>query len=50
MRDDAERMRNILVHNYFDIDLDVVKGVLEKDLPILKKNMQQMLDQIENNR
>ncbi len=30
-------MRNILVHNYFGIDIDVVWGVVESDLPQLKK-------------
>jgi uncharacterized protein with HEPN domain len=30
-------MRNILVHNYFGIDFDVVWGVVESDLPQLKK-------------
>ena len=29
-------MRNILVHHYFEIDLDVVKAAVEKDLPLLK--------------
>ena len=30
-------MRNILVHNYFGIDFDVVWGVVESDLPELKR-------------
>jgi uncharacterized protein with HEPN domain len=30
-------MRNILVHNYFGIDFDVVWGAVETDLPKLKK-------------
>ena len=29
-------MRNILVHNYFGIDLDIVWSVIDKDLPELK--------------
>ena len=29
-------MRNILVHNYFGIDFDVVWSVVDKDLPELK--------------
>ena len=33
-------MRNILVHHYFEIDLDIVKAVLEKDLPVLKSRIQ----------
>jgi len=38
-------MRNILVHHYFDIDLEIVKAVLEKDLPVLKGQIQGMLDE-----
>lgn len=30
-------MRNILIHHYFGIDLDVVWAVVEKDMPDLKK-------------
>jgi uncharacterized protein with HEPN domain len=30
-------MRNILVHQYFGIDLDIVWAVVERELPILKK-------------
>ncbi|MFO0966283.1 MAG: HepT-like ribonuclease domain-containing protein [Gemmataceae bacterium] len=29
-------MRNILVHHYFDVDTDIVWGVVEKDLPSFK--------------
>lgn len=32
-------MRNILIHHYFGIDLQVVWGMIEKDLPELKKTM-----------
>ena len=39
-------MRNIIVHDYFNIDLDVVKGVLEKDLPILKPQIVSLLDEL----
>ena len=30
-------MRNILVHDYFGIDTDIVWSVVEKDIPTLKK-------------
>ena len=30
-------MRNILVHDYFGIDLDEVWAVVERDLPVLRK-------------
>ncbi|NKB71057.1 MAG: DUF86 domain-containing protein [Candidatus Latescibacteria bacterium] len=39
-------MRNILVHHYFAIDLDIVKAVLEKDLPLLKSQIQTILDDL----
>jgi len=29
-------MRNILIHHYFGIDLEVVWGMVERDLPVLK--------------
>lgn len=40
-------MRNILVHHYFEIDLDIVKAVLEKDLPPLKNQVQAILSDID---
>ncbi|MBE0698570.1 MAG: DUF86 domain-containing protein [Anaerolineaceae bacterium] len=32
-------MRHILVHGYFDIDLDIVWSVIENDLPPLKEQI-----------
>ena len=40
-------MRHILVHGYFDIDLDVVKTVLTQDLPVLKPQIESILKEIE---
>lgn len=37
-------MRNILVHHYFDIDVDIVWRVIEDDLPDLKMKVQAALD------
>ncbi len=37
-------MRNILVHQYFDIDVDIVWSVVESDLPKLKAWFQAILD------
>ena len=37
-------MRNILVHGYFDIDLDIVWGVVERDLPSLRTVLDQMIE------
>ena len=36
-------MRNILVHHYFGIDLDVVWAVVENDLPSLKASVDTIL-------
>lgn len=37
-------MRNILVHNYFSIDTDIVWAVIENDLHILKSKIREFLD------
>ena len=37
-------MRNILVHDYFRIDTDIVWQVVEKELPQLKHSHQALLD------
>ena len=36
-------MRNILAHNYFEIDLDIVWAVVEQELPTLKQSIEAML-------
>lgn len=36
-------MRNVLVHNYFNIDLDIVWQVVESELPILKESLNRIL-------
>jgi uncharacterized protein with HEPN domain len=40
-------MRHILTHQYFDIDEEIVWPVVEKDLPELKKRIQEILKQLE---
>jgi uncharacterized protein with HEPN domain len=37
-------MRNILTHNYFEIDLDVVWLVVERELPNLKPQIEAILE------
>ncbi|AKG22027.1 HepT-like ribonuclease domain-containing protein [Calothrix sp. 336/3] len=39
-------MRNILTHNYFEIDLDVVWLVIERELPSLKPQIQAILEKL----
>lgn len=41
-------MRNILVHSYFTIDLDAVRAVLERELPVLKPQTARILTELEN--
>ncbi len=40
-------MRNILVHNYFEIDLPVVWNAVELELPNLKKKISAILAELE---
>ena len=41
------RMRNVLIHVYFGIDMDIVWGVVERDLPILKTQVDTILGEQE---
>jgi len=36
--------RNVLVHDYLGIDIERVWNILEKDLPVLKKAVQRMME------
>lgn len=40
-------MRNILVHNYFRIDAAIVWAALENDLPVLKQQINKILEIID---
>lgn len=42
-------MRNIIVHHYFGIDFDVAWSVVENDLPILKTQVDAILNEQEEN-
>ncbi len=37
-------MRNVLVHGYFDIDLDIVWRLVEENLPDLKQAVERILE------
>lgn len=39
-------MRNILVHDYFDIDQDIVWSVVDHDLPGLKRSLGRILEDL----
>jgi uncharacterized protein with HEPN domain len=40
-------MRNVLVHGYFDIDLDIVWNAAERDVPALKPLVERLLKRLE---
>ena len=39
-------VRNILAHDYFDIDVDVIFKICQRDIPQLKKILEQMLSAV----
>lgn len=41
-----EKMRHILVHDYYQINKDILWSVITEDLPALKAQIQQYLDEI----
>ena len=41
-------LRNILIHEYFGVDLLVVWEIIEHDLPLLKNQIQKILKQFES--
>jgi uncharacterized protein with HEPN domain len=43
-------MRNVLVHGYFDIDVDIVWQAATRDIPELKLAVQQLLARLESAR
>ena len=42
-----KRFRNVIAHEYFGVSVQVVWGVVLKELPLLKVQMQQMLNDLE---
>jgi uncharacterized protein with HEPN domain len=39
-------MRDFLVHEYFEIDIGIIWKAVEADLPVLKRNIKEMLKEI----
>ncbi len=39
-------LRNLLVHEYFGIDEEIVWGIIQKDIPKLQEKVKQILEQI----
>jgi uncharacterized protein with HEPN domain len=42
-------MRNVLVHQYFGLDLGEIWDTAANDLPLLKTKIQELFDQINRN-
>ena len=38
-----EKMRHVLVHDYYQIDFDILWDVIKKDLPVLKVQIESYL-------
>ncbi len=36
-------LRDILIHKYFDVNLEIIWGVVQSNIPILKTEIQQIL-------
>lgn len=44
---DIADFRNILVHEYFRVDTDIVWSIVEREIPNLKRNIEQILEGLE---
>ena len=44
---DMADFRNVLVHEYFRIDIDIIWSIVEQELPSLKENVNRILQEIE---
>lgn len=43
-----ERMRHVLVHGYYTVGVDFIREVVEHDLPPLKRQISDYIDQLVN--
>ena len=43
-------MRNVLVHDYFGVDLEEIWRVVERDLPELKNKLNKLVGELEKNK
>lgn len=39
--------RNRLIHEYFDVDMEIVAAVIQKDLPVLLGQIERVLEKLE---
>lgn len=42
-----EKMRHILVHDYFAVDVDIMWLVIEDDIPVLKQQVEKYIKEFE---
>lgn len=42
-------LRDVLIHNYANVDLEIIWGLIEQDLPTLQKQVSQILLDLQNN-
>jgi uncharacterized protein with HEPN domain len=40
-------LRNLLIHEYFGVDLDIVWEIIRTDIPLLKSNIKSVLNKFE---
>ena len=40
-------MRDILIHEYFDVDLSLTWSVVKHELPSIKKHLQEVLESLQ---
>ncbi len=40
-------LRHVLVHGYFLVDLDIVWGIVQRDLPVLKAKLERILEELQ---
>ncbi|MFN4144499.1 MAG: DUF86 domain-containing protein [Runella sp.] len=45
-----KRFRNIIVHEYFGVSTQILWGVVQKELPILKQQIQVIVEYVNQNR
>ena len=38
-------MRNVLVHSYFEVDLETIWTIVQRDLPSLENAVKRLLDE-----